>query len=128
MGIVQRLCSSNIKSIVPAVKNDITVRLCLDARKLNEILLEDWKCPEPAEILFQKCKGIKVMSSLDMTSSFWQVPLEENLKQYIAFQHRGKSYEFNIVLFGLKASTAALVRGLRKALQRAGEPHNFVRG
>ena len=77
MGIIQRTCSSYIKSIVPVVKKYDTVRLCLDARKSNDILLEDWECSEPTGILFQKCKGIKVISSLDMTSSFWQVPLEE---------------------------------------------------
>ena len=120
MGIIQRSSSPYINPIVPVIKKDGTVRLCLDARKLNDILLEDWECPEPAEILFQRCKGIKVMSSLDMTSSFWQVPLEENSKQYTAFQYRGKSYEFNVVPFGLKTSTAALVRGLDKALQGIG--------
>ena len=103
------------------MKKDGTIRLCLDARKLNEILLEDWECPEPLEILFQKCKGTRVMSSLDMTSRFWQVPLEKNSKQYTVFQHRGKSYEFNVVPFGLKTSTAALVRGLYKALQAIGD-------
>ena len=36
-------------------KKDVTIRLCLDSRKLNDILLEDWELPEPAEILFQKC-------------------------------------------------------------------------
>ena len=121
MGIIQRSNSSYINPIVPVIKKDGTIRLCLDARKLNEILIEDWECPEPAEILFQKCKGTKVMSSLDMTSSFWQVPLENNSKQYTAFQHRGKSYEFNVVPFGLKTSTAALVRGLDKALQGIGD-------
>ena len=80
--IIQRSSSPYINPIVPVIKKDGTVRLCLDARKLNEILLEDWKCPEPAEILFQKCKGIKIMSSLDMTSSFWKIPLKASLKIY----------------------------------------------
>ena len=79
-GIIQRSSSPYINPTVSVIKKDGIVRLCLDARRLNDILLEDWECPEPAEILFQKCKGIKVMSSLDMTSSFWQVPLEENSK------------------------------------------------
>ena len=76
MGIIQRSSSPYINPLVPVIKKDGTVRLCLDARKLNDILLEDWECPEPAEVLLQRCKGIKVMSSLDMTSIFWQVPLQ----------------------------------------------------
>ena len=40
IGKIQRSCSSYMKSIVPVVKIDVTVRLCLGARKLNEILLE----------------------------------------------------------------------------------------
>ena len=121
MEIIQRSSSPYINTIVPVIKKDGTVRLCLDARKLNDILLEDWECPEPAEILFQKCKGIKVMSSLDMTNSFCQIPLQAESKKYTAFQHRGKSYEFNVVPFGLKTSTAALVRGLDHVLQGIGD-------
>ena len=120
MKITQRSSSPYINPLVPVIKKDGTVRLCLDARKLNEILLEDWECPEPAEILFQKCKGTKIMSSLDMTSSFWQIPLHPNSKQYTAFQCWGRTYEFNVVPFGLKTSTAALVRGLDQALQGLG--------
>ena len=121
MAIIQRSSSSYINPIVPVIKKDGTVRLCLDARKLNDILLEDWECPEPAEVLIQKCKGIKVMSSLDMTSSFWKVPLGAESKKYTAFQHRGKSYEFNVVPFGLKTSTVALVRGRDHVLQDIGD-------
>ena len=119
--IIQRSSSPYINPIVPVIEKDETVRLCLDARKLNEILLGDWECPEPAEILFQKCKGIKIMSSLDMTSSFCQIPLQAALKKYTVFQHRGKSYEFNVVAFGLKTSTAALVRGLDHVLRGIGD-------
>ena len=41
MGIIQRSNSRYINPIVPVIKKDGTVRLCLHARKLNEILLED---------------------------------------------------------------------------------------
>ena len=46
---------------------------------------------------------------------------ENNSKQYTSFQYRGKSYEFNVVPFGLNTSTAALVKGLDKALQGVGD-------
>ena len=49
------------------------------------------------------------------------VPLQAESKKCPAFQHRGKSYEFNVVPFGLKTSTAALLRGLDHVLQGIGD-------
>lgn len=56
------------------------------------------------------------MSNLATTSSFWQVPLHPDSRQYTEFQYRGRSYEFRIMPFGLKTSTAALARGFEHAL------------
>ena len=53
MGIIQRSSSPYINPIVPVIKKDGTVRLCLDARKLNEILLENWECPDPQRFSFK---------------------------------------------------------------------------
>lgn len=97
------------------------MRLCLDAMKLKKVLTEDWERSEPAEVLFQRCRGINIMSSLDMTSIFWHVPLHSDSRQYTAFQHRGKIYEFRVVPFRLKTSISALVRGLGHALQGIGD-------
>lgn len=119
--IIQKSNSSYINPLVPVIKKDGTVRVCLDARRLNERLIEDWECPETAEVLFQGCQGVKIISALDLTSSFWQIPLHPDSKKYTAFQHRGNTYEFNVVPFGLKTSTAALVRGLEQALQGIGD-------
>ena len=49
------------------------------------------------------------MSSLDLTSSFWQIPFKEESKQYTAFMHEGKIDEFEVCPFGTKVSTAAIV-------------------
>lgn len=59
-----------------------------------------------------------------MTSSFWQVPLHEDFRQHTAFQYRGRSYEFKVVPFGLKTSTAALVRCLGHVLHGIG--HHII--
>lgn len=62
------------------------------------------------------------MSSLDMTSSFWQVPLHTDSRKYTAFQHRGRTYEFKVIVpFVLKISTATLVRRLKHTLRDIGE-------
>ena len=60
------------------------------------------------------------MSTMDMTSSFWQIPLAEESKKYTAFLHEGKCYEFCVTPFGLKTSTAALVRALDFVLNGLG--------
>lgn len=62
MDIMQRCSSPYINPIVPVIKKRY-VRLCLDATKLKQILLEDKESPEPSDILLQKCKGMSVMSN-----------------------------------------------------------------
>ena len=66
------------------------------------------------------------MSSLDLRSSFWQVPLTPESRKYTAFMHRGRCYEFCVTSFGLRTSTASLVRGLESVLKGLGYTINFV--
>lgn len=49
------------------------MRLCLEARKINEMMINDNELAETLEVLFRRCSEVKVMSSLDLLSSFWQI-------------------------------------------------------
>ena len=112
LGIIRRSNSPYVNPLVTSLKKDGSVRICLDARKLNEIMFNDYECAEPTEVLFQRCGGSKIMSTMDLTSSFWQIPLTEESKKYTSFLHEGKCHEICVTPFGLKTSTAALVRAL----------------
>ena len=57
------------------------VRLCLDARKINQIIIPDRESPEAIEEIFQKFSGVKYMTSLDLTAGYWQVPLAVNSRK-----------------------------------------------
>ena len=58
--------------------------------KLNEILINDYKCAEPTAILFQRCVGNKIMPTMDLVSSFWQITLAKESRRNTAFRQEGK--------------------------------------
>ena len=120
LGIIRRSNSPYINPLVTSLKKDGSVRICLDARKLNDIMINDYDCAESTEVLFQRCGGSKIMSTMDRTSSFWQIPLAEESKKYTAFLHEGKCYKFCVTPFSLKTSTAALVRAQNSVLNGLG--------
>ena len=47
IGIIRRSNSPYINPLVTSLKKDASVRICLDARKLNEIMINDYECAEP---------------------------------------------------------------------------------
>ena len=126
-GIIRTSNSKYISHLMTSEKKDKSVRVCIDERELNKKLLMEHESPRNIEELLQICEKIQVMSSLDLTSSFWQFPLKEESKQYTAFMHEGKIYEFEVCSFGTKVNTAALVRGLDFVLRGLGNSIiNFI--
>lgn len=115
--IIRRSKSNFINPIVIAAKKDGSIRLCLDARELNKRLQSDLECPPGVEEIFKKCKNVKILTALDLTSSFWQINLAEPYRKYTAFMVNGRVYEFCVIPFGLKVSTPALLRALDLKLE-----------
>lgn len=112
MGIIERSTSPFINPIIPVVKKSGEIRLCLDARRLNEILIPDYEQNRSVNELLSKAKTCRWLSSVDLTSSYWQVELTPESRRYTAFQFRGKTYQYVVTPFGISTSQAALVRAL----------------
>ena len=108
--IIERSRSQYINPIVPVIKKSGAVRLCLDAREINVRLKNDHDGPEGMDEVLRKCTGVKVMTSLDLTASYWQISLSPASRQYTAFLHRGMTYQYKVMAFGTKVGSAALTR------------------
>ena len=67
-GIIERSVSHYSNPLVVVIKKDGGVRLCLDARKINQIIIPDRESPESINEIFQKFSGVRFMTSLDPVS------------------------------------------------------------
>lgn len=106
LDIIERARSPYSIPIIPVFKKNGEVRLCLDARKLNQQIIPDRECPTSIETILTRCKKVKVISSLDLRSGYWQVPLAKESRQPCSFLVNGRNYSFKRMPFGLITSGA----------------------
>ena len=82
-------------------KKDGTLRLCIDYRQLNKVMVKN-KYPLPSiDDLFDQMRGAKVFSNIDLRSGYHQVRIKDEDIHKTAFKERCRNYEFVVVPFGL---------------------------
>lgn len=124
--VIRRSHSNYLNPLVVIKKKDDAIRLCMDMRNLNNVVEKMYDCAPNAEELFAKCEGARYLTKLDLTSSFWQIPIRESDRKYTAFLYKNKTYEYNVVPFGLSTSLSAIVRCLENALGEEVSPYTMV--
>ncbi|CAK1587301.1 unnamed protein product [Parnassius mnemosyne] len=90
-------------------------RLCLDSRQLNKTTKNDsYPLPRVTSIL-DSLKNAQYLSTLDLKSAFWQIPLETTSKEKTAFGLPGKGlFQFKVMPFGLKNASQTQQRLMDK--------------
>lgn len=113
--------------IVMVPKKDGSWRFCVDYRKLNKVTVRDsYPLPYVSTIL-DKLREAKYLSSLDIKSAYFQVPLEMSSREKTAFTvpFRGL-YQFKRLPFGLHNAPATWQRLIDRVLGMDLEPYLFV--
>lgn len=116
MGIIEESHSPYSNPLVCVVKKDLSVRLCLDCRGLNQNIVNDCQRTERVDDILQKFTGVKYLTSLDLTSGFLQLPLHVDSRKYVAFTFNGKNFQFRRLPFGTSVSTAHFIKAVDKML------------
>lgn len=115
--VIEKSHSNWSLSTVPVIKPNGEVRLCLDARRLNERTQRDaYPLPHQDRIL-SRLEASKYLSTIDLTKAFLQIPLESDSRKFTAFSILGRGlFHFTRLPFGLVNSPATLSRLMDEVL------------
>lgn len=115
-GVIERAPTQYINPLVTVIKKNGEVRLCLDARKLNQCIVQDRESPTSPDEILQRFEKIAFMSTIDLTSSYWQVPLRKKDRAFTGFLHESRSYQFCVMPYGLSTAVGGFTRLMDRVL------------
>ena len=116
VGLVRHSRSPIHSPLVPILKKDGTIRLCVDYRHINNHVINDsFPLPNINNILQNLGQG-KLFSCLDLKQGYHQIPLDEKSKPLTAFIAPNGLYEYNVMPMGLKDCPSAFCRIINQVL------------
>ena len=114
--IIEHSSSNWSSPIVPVRKQDGTLRMCIDYRKLNTVTkIENFPMPSLSNCIY-RAHNVKYFTKIDLTRGYYQVPIADDSRQYTAFSSMKNHYQFKRLSFGLKNSGIAFQRIMQQIL------------
>ena len=93
-----------LNPIVPVLKPDGSIRICLDPQKLNAATIRDrYSLPKISDI-YARLAGSKVYTTLDARSGFHQIPLDEESSKLTTFLTPFGKFSYERLPFGVTSA------------------------
>jgi Reverse transcriptase (RNA-dependent DNA polymerase)/RNase H-like domain found in reverse transcriptase len=116
LGVIEPSHSPWRFPVVLTPKQDGSMRLCIDYRRLNEVTLPDaYRLPRQEDTM-DALGGSTTFSVLDLSHGFHQLPLDKSSRPKTAFSTRRGLYQWTTVPFGIRNGPAAFQRLLDSVL------------
>lgn len=102
-------------------------RLCMDYRQLNKRSEPDAYPLPRINLILDRLRESRYISSIDLENGYWQVPMAEGSKKYTAFAVVGRRlYQWRVMPFGLHSAPATFQRVLDTVIGPELEPFAFA--
>jgi hypothetical protein len=98
-------------------KKDGMLRLCIDYRQLNNVMVKNRYSLPRIDDLFDQLKGAKVFSKIDLRSGYYQMRIKGQDVPKTAFRTHYGHFEFLVLLFGLTNAPALFIDLMNRVFQ-----------
>ena len=113
LGIIERCSSAWNAPIVPIRKPNGSLRLCVDYRRLNcRTVTERFPMTDVVDSVYS-AHDMRWFSALDIERAYYQLPIEEESRDFTAFSTQRSHYRFRCLSFGLKNAPAVFQREMQ---------------
>ncbi|KYO35361.1 hypothetical protein Y1Q_0007949 [Alligator mississippiensis] len=109
-GIIRLSRSPWRSPIVPVIKLDGSLRICIDYRKLNALITFDAFPMPHVTHLIEKIGEAQYITMLDLAKKYWQIPMHSTDCAKTAFRTPWGLFEFTRMPFGLNGAAATFQR------------------
>lgn len=92
--VIEESESPYCSPVVCVSKSDSSVRLCLDAREINQFIIKTSTEPPTVDEILVKFEGCKYLSTFDLTSGYHQVKLDPKSRKYVSFKVWGRVFSY----------------------------------
>lgn len=125
LGIIEHSKSAYNSPVVIVKKTDGSNRLCIDFRRLNDVLVSDSEPIPRTDVLFAGVGQKRYFSKFDCVKGYWQIPLTETSKEKTAFSTSAGHFQFKFMPFGIKTAPAVFSRLMQKLFHGLSGVHYY---
>jgi hypothetical protein len=115
-GVLETSNSAILNPLTIIQREGKKIRLRVGARKVNRYTVPDYERTALLQELLQRFEGAKYMTSIDLSSAYWQIPLHEDSGKYTAFLFDSTVYQFTRDPYGSRNPLSAFVRAVKLTL------------
>ncbi|XP_052855308.1 uncharacterized protein K02A2.6-like [Drosophila gunungcola] len=127
LGLIEPSHSPYSAPVVLVKKKNNEWRMCVDYRLLNERTEQDAYPVPRMDFILNQLRKAKFISTLDLKSGYWQIPMVGLSRQYTAFTVPGRGlFQWKVMPFGLTTAPATFQRALDTVIGPEMEPFAFA--
>jgi hypothetical protein len=126
-GVIEPSDSPWSSPIVLAKKKDGKYPFCIDFRKVNEVTRKDAYSLPFINVILDKLRRARYISTIDLKSGYWQIPLTPASKPITAITVPSRGlYQFRVMPFGLHSASATFQRLMDGVIGPELDPYCFA--